>query len=286
LFLNKKSLLKEEYRFDNFKEKYLKGLPFELVSGGYEIIPYSDENYLKLLDKDFSWIRLSKFLKSEEFGGRPNGSIEREHQQLERLKKIQDYWVSESGSKILKIKYSESVYEFDSINHIQSQCKADFSLSLKNEDNLWISHKAGSKPEHFPGWGGMSKRVERVYYNTETLNFFQDVKQIISDNPNYKHFARKIYNEEILNVSMYGKSFGSSFGENNVQMVLQGDITLTPANSSVLELKSNFQLKNGDLLSDGYSPFFVAQYSKGNRSEGMEDTITKIVPQSKVKYLI
>jgi len=145
--------------------------------------------------------------------------------------------------------------------------KSDFHLlNLKSEEIVWISHKDGSTSKHFQQWGGMSKRSEpNIANHPESKKFVEDVKAKFGGvMPRKTTVSRKIVDSKLANMSVYGNKFGSSMGRQNVTLLLQGPIKLTKK-KDYYELTSNHTAVNGEIMTGGYAPVFMAIY-KGDRS--------------------
>ena len=68
------------------------------------------------------------------------------------------------------------------------------------------------------------------------MQFVQNISEKITNNTFEKNasFAQKINSSELKNRIVFGKDFGKDFGKNNVQIIIQGKVTLTLENNAYI----------------------------------------------------
>jgi hypothetical protein len=112
----------------------------------------------------------------------------------------------------------------------------------------------------------MTERAEpKIFAQTETQNFIKDVRSkfgIIM--PRATTVARKISSSLLKKMSVYGNQFGQALGRQNVSILLQGPIKVKKV-GNFYELDANNVHLNGDEITGGFEPVFMAMY-KGDRS--------------------
>jgi hypothetical protein len=238
------------------------------VKGGSTVLRYDKFTHLRLESGDLSYLKFftengavigfMQILKSEELGGKPDQGIGSEYSEFDRLEKIINHWKKESGSSKIKIKVLDDVHEISEVNHIKGMCKADFSFSKKKEESIWVSHKKGTADRHFVSYVNFGKSSMPLSGFNEIQEFVSSIKN--DDFVSGDTFKKEITTQTIKDISVYGKDFGSSFGKDNVQLILQGRTNIVPANSTVLELKGQNTFSNGQELEGRYRPIFEAHY--------------------------
>jgi alanine-alpha-ketoisovalerate/valine-pyruvate aminotransferase len=158
--------------------------------------------------------------------------------------------------------------------------KSDFHLiDIDGKEIAWISHKDGRTAKDFQQWGGISQSKEPIIYSNEEVQaFIKDLKSNYPDGlPPATTLYRKIKNNKLKMLSVYGNNFGSALGQQNVTILLQGDIKLVKRNFSY-ELSSNNVHFNGDSIIGDFEPVLMAIH-KGDRSDaGVKKTRIVISP--------
>lgn len=160
--------------------------------------------------------------------------------------------------------------------------KSDFHfIDCESKPCVWISHKHGSAPRDFQQWGGISQRREpEIWSHPETQSFISTLWDMHPDGvfPRATSLSRPILDRRLQNLSVYGNEFGDELSENNVSLLAQGSVLLSPTETPSYELKSSHIHFNGDPMSTEYSPVFLATY-KGDRSNaGLEGCRISISP--------
>lgn len=195
------------------------------------------------------------------------GGTAKEDAQLASLQKQIEDTLSKDNLVALPIKIGKTIYNVAGAATTPGTPKSDFHLlDVDGKEIVWISHKDGSTAKDFQQWSGISKRSEpTIATHPETEKFVSDVKDKTGNKmPRATTYARDTDDQRLDNMAIYGKNYGKSLGRQNVTLLLQGPIKLVK-NKNYYELKSNHTSVNGDKISGGYSPVFMAMY-KGDRS--------------------
>jgi len=145
--------------------------------------------------------------------------------------------------------------------------KSDFHfIDSKGNSVAWVSHKDGSAATHFGQWGGMSDREMLPVYNAnpdvkaEVAQFIQDIKALVGDEmPRATTIARPA-SELFQMISIYGNGFGGARGSQNVDVILQGPVTISNGQLVAPNMHSN-----GEPVKGAFEPAMMAMY-KGDRS--------------------
>jgi len=131
------------------------------------------------------------------------------------------------------------------------ETKSDFVLKdALGRKRLYISHKAGSGAKAFSQYGGISEKSGSIddnallYNHPEVQSFLNRLYELYQDsitgrtitsNPfdssgkiTTSGVMRKISDTKLINQSVYGPSFGGARGEDNVDLIGQGEFIFTP----------------------------------------------------------
>ncbi len=165
------------------------------------------------------------------------------------------------------------------IVYVAGTPKADFALAAGDTAKIFISHKDGSKPTDFLRWSGISS----IKDDPAVASFVEAIKEenggVFEPGQTY---TRPITEEGFAYKAIYGKDFGSEeYGINNVQCVIQGSVTLTPADG-VYELGGTGNIWTGEIPEGAYAPVFFAQYRSGRRDLGLENCESLVTPATKI----
>ena len=272
-------LFKYDWRVEIFLRKYEANEAFTLV-GGKKVKFIADKdvisavkrndrttlNKLGLLDSTGTRYAFGKLEKTAEFGGKGAGAgTAKEDIELASLQKQIDELKVELASHSVPIKVGRKVYQAAGAESTYGTPKSDFHL-LDNEGNeiVWISHKDGSTPKDFQQWGGMTERG--IESDAEVQDFVKAVHEKFgSEIPRATTVARKIKKENLKNKSVYGIKYGTSLGQQNVSILIQGPVKLKK-NGKNYEFTSNHIHFNGDRITNGFEPVMMAMY-KGDRNQ-------------------
>lgn len=213
-------------------------------------------------------IRLTELYKDSEFSGRTQATTAKEDAEVIRinsqLKKIMD----KSGSDFIKLKVGNSIYQTGLCESTPGTPKCDFHFIGQAGYVGHVSHKAGSGPRGFQQWAGTSQRVEPTIYNhPETQAFINTLLEMFPDGmPPATTVGRKIQDDMLKKLAVYGKDYGGPKGENNVDVTMQGTLNIINRGIHYELTSSGHKLNNGDRITGGYEPIFLAVY-KGDRSD-------------------
>lgn len=239
-------------------------------------------NSIRFFGEDGKEYKLSDIKKNEDFGGKGDrSSVAKEDAALAelnkqlaaiKLKEKMGYVPIRIGTKTYKVTVAESTEGFP---------KSDFHLLDANgTEVVWISHKDGRTPKDFQQWGGISQRFEPLVHNhPETQKFIRDLKELWPNGlPRATTFYRKIKDSKLKMMAVYGNQFGSSLGQQNVTILLQGPIKLEKQGASYKMVSNHVHLNGESVDSGGFEPVLMAIY-KGDRSDaGLPGTRIVISP--------
>jgi len=210
--------------------------------------------------------RLSQLEKTAEFGGKGTGFGTRIEDA--ELASLQAQLLDLKGDNPeITIRVGDRDVSVADVVTTQGTPKSDFHFVNSQGDSVaWVSHKDGSMATHFGQWGGMSDREMLPVYNAnpdvkaEVSQFIQDVKALVGDEmPRATTIARPA-SELFQMISIYGNGFGGNRGPQNVDVILQGPVTISNGQLVAPNMHSN-----GEPVKGAFEPAMMAMY-KGDRS--------------------
>ena len=216
--------------------------------------------------EDGKLYRLSQLEKTAEFGGKGTGFSTRIEDA--ELATLQAQLANLKGDlPTIPIVIGDRTVEVADVVTTPGTPKSDFHfVDAQGESVAWVSHKDGTAANHFGQWGGMSDREMLPVYNanpaikTEVLKFVQDVRALVGDAiPTATTIARPA-SEQFQLISIYGNGYGGVRGPQNVDVVLQGPVTISNG-----QLVAPIMHSNGDPMKGSYEPAMMAMY-KGDRN--------------------
>jgi len=290
--LGGRELYKYDWRVEVFLKKYQNKDMFELINSNKVIfIPQKEiieaikkrqtTTNIKLITIDGISYKFSDLKKNKEFGGKGEGAgtLKEDRELLSLKKQINDAKIKEASSTIfLKIKNIK--YEVFDAFSTPGTPKSDFHLiDIHGNEIVWISHKDGKTAKDFQQWGGISQSKEpSIYSNEEVQSFIKDLKISYPDGlPRETTLFRKIKSKQLKMLAVYGNRYGNSLGQQNVTILLQGEVKLQKQNSNYTLTAYNVHY-NGDDITETFEPVLMAIY-KGDRSDaGVKGTRIVISP--------
>lgn len=289
--------LKYDWRMKKFIEKYEKNDVFTLIDGTKTTFIFDPlvlqqfksgnaktMSNIRLQSTDGRNYKLSDLGKTkEDFGGRGAGSgTAKEDMALRDLLQQMEKIKVQTDSDTVKIKVGRQVYEVFSFVSTPGTPKSDFhAVDEKGNELFWISHKDGKNPRDFQQWGGISKKSEpKIHNHPEVQLFVADLKREYPQGlPKATTLYRKIKDNRLKMMSVYGNEYGGSTSRQNVSVMLQGPIGLKKQSGDIYQFTSNHVHYNGESVdSGGFEPVLTAIY-KGDRSDaGVKGTRIVIMP--------
>ncbi len=237
---------------------------------------YTKASNIKFFDTKGNIYTLSKLEKTADFGGKGTGAGVRI--ELEALAGLNNQ-LEELGS--VDVKVGNKIYKNIVTGYkVDGTPKADLALKNdKGESVIFISHKDCCKAKNFQQYGGVSAFKE----NKEVKSFADAVRKQIQKAKQTEMirgggFKRAVKDTQLILQSVYGLEVGGKFGFNNVQILMQGELKLIPIKGNVYELKSNHDIYNPTIPSEGYTPYFMATYREGRNDLGIKNCRIGVYP--------
>lgn len=293
--LNAREMRKYDWRPEVFIRKLREGSVFELNSAKkVTLLPPLDVeeilrngsttelNELRFSDINGEIYKLSDFKKTVEFGGKEGGaSLAKEDMALKQLRADINNKKEEIGKSTIPIKIGNKVYEVYDVQSTPGTPKSDFHLvDINGKEIVWISHKDGTKVTHFQQWGGTSSRIEpQIASHKETQEFVNKLKSIFPKGliPKSPSYFRRIKDEKLKMMSIYGKDFGKNMGRQNVTLVVQGNLSLRKI-SNYYEINAQHYHVNGERITNEYEAVFMTRLSSDRGDFGIKGLRLFIAP--------
>jgi len=298
-------------RFGVIANKIKDGSPFELVGGESTPLQFIDPSHLETFastdveaiknlakgtnvntfkffkDDANNQYSISDLLKNKEFGGKGKGSgTIVEDANLMLLNRIITQLVEENNGPI-DVKVNGKIYK--GIVGAKSQFgtpKSDFNLVDANGKPLvFISHKkAGGKGpsgRDFIRWSGYTMYKD----HPEVKRFNQALEKFLVDNnleslPKQSRFISPIEDDNLIQKLIYGPEFGKEYSKDNVNIILQGKITLSPDGKGVYKLGAEHVESPPSIPQGDYQPYLTSAYRGDYKMFGIPDNEAIVMPKA------
>lgn len=290
-----KTQLDKRDNYEVFATKIRDGLPFVTNTGEQVVVGYRDREKNKLLydeivedeyqaivdlfkkgssivlpTVDGKGVRLSSLKKTKEFGSTGRTGTEDEDIQVKRLNGMIQKIVEDTNMPYVSIRVAGETHKVVRFEKTPGTPKSDIhGIDIEGNHVIWLSLKKGSSAKHFGQYGGMTPRGERAIAETgEAKQFVDAVKEWLKNNqnddsvmPRATTLSRKILDQKIKGISVYGSQYGErTYGKDNVQMILQGKVTLVKSGKDYTITSSSHNETNPRIPKGQYEPVFMAMY--------------------------
>ena len=184
------------------------------------------------------------------------------------LRKVINTSQSVSNSRV-NLQVGKNTYQVVNVESTPGTPKSDFHFRDRNGNMVgFVSHKDGSSATAIQQWGGITQRGEPMLAaHPETQAFVQTCQAMFGTQmPNATTVARKIKDNRLKMMAIYGNGFGGGPSIQNVDVLLQGTVNITRTGVGKYKLVASAQThNNGDSVGGAYEPVFMCIY-KGDRS--------------------
>jgi hypothetical protein len=302
------------FRFKIVADKIANSKPFSLNQGESKILTFidpeyqtafenADENKVKQLagsnvntftffeDEAGEEYSIQDLSKDKDFGGKGAGSGTI----------IEDYNLKALNDKIEALMEKNDVESinvivngkpFSGIAGAKTQPntpKADFNLvDSKGTPIVFISHKKaggkGATAGDFIRWSGYTMYADHPEveaFNNALIKFLQG-----SSLPNKTRFIAPLRDPELIQKLIYGKKYQENgpYNEDNVNIILQGEIDLVPKGNNTYELTAQHVQAPPSLPEGEYQPYLTSSYRADREMFGIPNNeaivMTKAVSTS------
>ena len=219
-----------------------------------------------------SSIKLSQLYKDDAFKTRKGNPNAKEEYQIkfvrEQLEKIKE----KIGSDFVKLRVGNNTYEVTEVEKTPGfpEPKSDMNFIGRNDVRLgFCSLKSGVTARSIQQWGGTSVRFEPIIAaDPEVQAFVKTAKEMFpTEIPQGTTVAREISDQKLRMQGIYGSGYGGSFGVNNVDVLLQGTVSINSISFTEYKITGSAMThSNGSTLPPEYQPVLMAIY-KGDRSD-------------------
>mgnify|MGYP000299936625 CR=1 FL=1 len=292
-----KTQLDKRDNYEVFAEKIRDGIPFITNDGEEVVVGYNDkeknkEVYNQIIEGEFEAIRelfsrgnsvilplvnggeisLTKLKKTGEFGGIGRTGTEDEDIQIKRLNGMIEEVMQDTNMPYVPIKVAGETHDVVRFEKTPGTPKSDIhGVDVNGNEVIWLSLKKGKRAKDFGQYGGMTPRGEPVIARDKAvMDFVKSVKQWVKENnpenpntmPRATTLAREIprSSRKLAGMSVYGNEYGSKYGRQNVQMILQGKLSLKKRGDSYEIVSSGHQETNPKIPSGSYEPVLMVMY--------------------------
>lgn len=214
------------------------------------------------------YINLSQIYKDSEFSGRTQATTAQEDAQIIRVNQQLNAIFDQTGSEIISLKVGATIYEAGLCESTPGTPKCDFHFRGINGYVGHVSHKAGDGARAFQQWAGTSQRSEPlIYAHPETQAFINTLQDMFPNGmPAATTVGRRIQDDNLKKMAVYGSGYGGVKGENNVDVTMQGVLSIQNRGRYYELTSTGHKLNNGDRITGTYEPVFLGVY-KGDRSD-------------------
>ena len=213
-------------------------------------------------------VRLTQLYKDSAFSGRTQNTTAAEDAEVLIIRRRLEQIKEQIGSDYVNLQVGKNTYQVVAVESTPGTPKSDFHFRDRNGNMVgFVSHKDGSSPTAIQQWGGITQRGEPMLAaHPETVAFVQTCQAMFGTKmPNATTVARKIKDNRLKMMSIYGNGFGGPPSIQNVDVLLQGSVSLTKVGNNYKLVASVQTHKNVDPVGGGYEPVFMCIY-KGDRS--------------------
>ena len=212
-------------------------------------------------------VRLSQLFKDSAFAGRTQNTTAAEDAEILIIRRRLEQIKEQIGSDYVNLQVGKNTYQVVAIESTPGTPKSDFHFRDVNGNMVgFVSHKDGSSPTAIQQWGGVTQRAEPVLAaHPETIAFVQTCQAMFGTKmPRATTVARRIKDNRLKMMAIYGNGFGGPRSIQNVDVLLQGSVSLTKVGNNYKLVASAQTHNNGDPVGGGYEPVFMCMY-KGDR---------------------
>jgi len=244
---------------------------------------------LPTINNDF--VPLSMLYKDSDFSTRIQDTTVKQDNQINNIAQMIQDIKDKTNLDYVVIKVGDNIYNVKEIKRLTDKSKADFCfIDINDKEVGFVSHKDGNSPKSFQQWSGTSHRFQpEIFDHKETQDFIKTLKdKFISGLPSASTIARRINDERLKKIAVFGNDFGKEFGNDNVEAIMQGELKLGKYQDYYILFASHYTIKNGNLPEYGYDPVFMAVHKKDRSDHWIKNCRLTINPigSRKIKLFI
>ena len=214
-------------------------------------------------------VRLTQLYKDSAFSGRTQNTTAAEDAEVSSIRRKLEQIKNQTGSDFVNLQVGKNSYQVVNVESTPGTPKSDFHFRDVNGNMVgFVSHKDGSSATSIQQWGGMTPRGEpMIAAHPETQAFVQTCQAKFGNSmPRATTVARKIKDNRLKMMAVYGSGFGGGLSIQNVDVLLQGTVNITRTGVGRYKLVASANThSNGDSIGGAYEPVFMCIY-KGDRN--------------------
>lgn len=289
---------KRTWRLPIFIEKIKTGKPFALVDGSEVVLKKEPLiiQALEMVDKSGDYAQLNKMIfvtargkqlkigqfgKSAEFGGRGQGSgTAAEDRALSMFREEIQKACKKEGTPFIMVRIAGRTVELADVATTPGTPKSDFhGLDTEGKEVCWFSHKDGRTAKDFQQYGGITELMKKFPGHAELTKFINDVnRETDGEVKSDRSFQRPLKDRNVMKAAVYGIDYDKKPGRQNVDMFLQGRITVKKR-GKVYEIGSEHSGSRGDIPTRDYACVLFVR--KGDRNNfGIKNARFMVAPKA------
>lgn len=229
---------------------------------------------LTLLGTDGNLYPITTVAKTKELGGKgKGGTLGPERAAIAGLQSQ----LNEIGEPITIVFNGVSYEKITNVVNVKENQKADFAFAAGDKPLLFVSYKPGSTAKSIISYGGLAAISEK---SRDVKSFVDAIKAQVDDFQGLGYeFSVPLDDKGVILKAMYGSDFGSkTYGENNVQAIMQGTITLV-GKDGIYTIKADHILTSPEIPDGDYTPVLNARYAGDRNQMDIKHCRIGIVPQ-------
>jgi hypothetical protein len=228
---------------------------------------------LFLIDVDGKAHSITAVSKTIDLGGRgKGGSLKAEKKAFASLQ--------EQFSNIelpITLTIAEEKFEgVDGVVNVKENQKADFAFTINKRPAIFVSYKPGSNPRGVILYGGITDLAE----SSEVQSFIKAVQaKTKSMKEDRTEYGAPVKDLSVANKAMFGSNYGSNFGDNNVQFIVQGDNLQLSGSEKSYTLQASHIIVSGKPPGEGsYEPYYNARYASDRNQFNIQNCRFSVIP--------
>jgi hypothetical protein len=227
------------------------------------------------------FIPLAMLYKDSDFSTRTQDTTAKQDKQISNIENMLEEIKNKNNIDYVRVSINNNIYSVTQVRRINEKSKADLCfIDLNGKEVGFVSHKDGNSPRSFQQWSGTSNRFQpEIFEHHETIEFIKTLKDKFPGGlPAASTVARRIQDDRLKNLAVFGNDFGKLFGNNNVEAVMQGELILRKYQDYYILFGSHYTINNGILPLYGYDPVFMAVHKKDRKDHWIDNCRLTINP--------
>jgi hypothetical protein len=241
---------------------------------------YEDKNSILLPTKNGNKVKLTSLYKDSEFSNRTQDTTVKQDLEVYNLNNKLQEIKKNTNKGYVNVRVNNVVCSVVSVVGSPFGHKSDFHfVDIKGVDVFHISHKYGNTPRDFQQWSGTSKRFQRsIFEHPETQDFIKTITSMGGELPRATTVARRIKDDKLKQMAVFGIDFGAVSGLNNVTTIMQGNLHFKNIGDCYMLIASDNTINNPKVPTESYEPVFLGVHKKDRSDHGIKNARITISP--------